>query len=55
MGGTPTQVATAFFDACQAAVIAYHGSAAGGTIGAPTNPGSRNAGAISYASYTNPS
>lgn len=55
MGGTPDQVATAFFDACQAAVIAYHGSAAGGPVGAPTNPGSRSRCTITWAKYTNPS
>jgi hypothetical protein len=38
-----------------AAVVAYHGSAAGGPIGAPTGPGSRNHCAISWAKYTNPS
>lgn len=55
MGGTPDQIADAFMAACAAAVVAYHGSAAGGPIGAPTNPGSRSACAISWAKYTNPS
>jgi hypothetical protein len=55
MGGTPDQVATAFFDGCQAAVIAFHGTARGGAVGAPTSPGARNACAISWAKYRNPS
>ncbi|HKE74886.1 MAG TPA: hypothetical protein VKB57_14795 [Acidimicrobiales bacterium] len=55
MGGTPDQIADAFMAACAAAVVAYHGSAAGGPIGAPTGPGSRSHCAISWAKYTNPS
>jgi hypothetical protein len=55
MGGTPDQIADAFMAACAAAVVAYHGSAAGGPIGAPSGPGSRNHCAISWAKYTNPS
>ncbi|MDQ3930115.1 MAG: hypothetical protein M3328_13330 [Chloroflexota bacterium] len=55
MGGTPDQVADAFFNACQAAVIAYHSTAAGGPIGAPTNPTADATCANSSAKYTNPS
>jgi hypothetical protein len=55
MGGTPDQIADAFMAACAAAVVAYHGSAAGGPIGAPTGPGQRSKCAISWAKYTNPS
>lgn len=55
MGGTPDEVAQAFMDQAQAAVIAYHGSAAGGPVGAPTSPGARNNCDISWAKYRNPS
>jgi hypothetical protein len=55
MGGTPDQIADAFMAACQTAVDNYHGTAAGGPIGAPTGPGSRSHCAISWANYTNPS
>ncbi|HYO50897.1 MAG TPA: hypothetical protein VEW94_13685 [Chloroflexia bacterium] len=55
MGGTPDQVTAAFFNACQAAVVAYHSSAAGGPIGAPTNPTADANCANSSAKYTNPS
>jgi hypothetical protein len=55
MGGTPDQVAAAFFNACQAAVIAYHSSAAGGPIGAPTGPTANADCTTSSANYTNPS
>jgi hypothetical protein len=55
MGGTPDQVTAAFFNACQAAVIAYHSSAAGGPIGAPTGPTANADCTTSSANYTNPS
>jgi hypothetical protein len=55
MGGTPDEVGEAFMNRCQAAVIAYHGSARGGPIGAPTSPGSRSNCDISWAKYRNPS
>ncbi len=55
MGGTPDEVATAFYDGCQAGVDTYHGSAKGGPVGAPTSPGARNTCAISWAKYKNPS
>jgi Flp pilus assembly protein TadG len=55
MGGTPDQVAAAFFNACQAAVIAYHSSAAGGPVGAPTGPTANADCTTSSANYTNPS
>jgi hypothetical protein len=32
MGGTPDQIADAFFDACQAAVVAYHSTPGGGGV-----------------------
>jgi hypothetical protein len=55
MGGTPDEIAEAFMNACAAAVVAYHGSPAGGPIGAPAHEGCRNNCAISWAKYTNPS
>jgi hypothetical protein len=55
MGGTPDQVAEAFMNQAEAAVVAYHGSAAGGPVGAPTNPGARDNCNISWANYRNPS
>lgn len=55
MGGTPEQIADAFFDACAAAVVAFHGTALGGPVGAPTHPGARSHCAISWAKYHNPS
>jgi hypothetical protein len=55
MGGTPEQIADAFFNACAAAVVAFHGTAAGGPVGAPTSPGARSHCAISWAKYHNPS
>jgi hypothetical protein len=55
MGGTPDQVATAFFDGCAAAVVRFHRTPRGGPVGAPTSPGSRNACSISWAKYRNPS
>lgn len=55
MGGTPESVADAFFNACQAAVIAFHGTAAGGPVGAPTGPTADATCANSSAKYTNPS
>jgi hypothetical protein len=55
MGGTPDQVAAAFMNQAAAAVVAYHGTAAGGPVGAPTSPGSRDHCNISWASYRNPS
>lgn len=55
MGGTPDQVAADFMNQCQAAVIAYHQSAAGGPIGAPANSRATRRCAISSAEFTNPS
>jgi len=55
MGGTPDQIADAFMQGCQNAVIAYHGSPAGGPVGAPTNPWSNSDCTLSAAKYTNPS
>jgi Domain of unknown function (DUF4157) len=55
MGGTPDQVADAFMNACAAAVVAYHGTAAGGPIGAPTSPTANADCSTSSAKYTNPS
>jgi hypothetical protein len=55
MGGTPDQIADAFMARCAAAVVAYHGSAAGGPIGAPTDPQASGDCATSSAKYTNPS
>ncbi|MEV0645379.1 hypothetical protein AB0I28_08950 [Phytomonospora sp. NPDC050363] len=55
VGGTPEQVADAYFNACLAAVVAYHGTAAGGPIGAPTGHGHRDNCRNSWARYRNPS
>jgi hypothetical protein len=55
VGGTPDQIADAYFNQCAAAVVAYHATAAGGPVQAPTHPGSRNHCAISWAKYKNPS
>jgi hypothetical protein len=55
MGGTPDDVADRYMDGCEAAVIAYHGTAAGGPVGAPTNPQSNVDCSTSSADYTNPS
>jgi hypothetical protein len=40
---------------CAAAVVAYHGSAAGGPIGMPTDPKASGDCSTSSAKYTNPS
>lgn len=55
MGGTPDQIADAFMARCAAAVVAYHGSGAGGPIGAPTGPAAAADCSTSSANYTNPS
>ena len=55
MGGTPDEIADAFMARCAAAVVAYHGSAAGGPIGAPTDPQASPDCSTSSAKYTNPS
>jgi hypothetical protein len=55
VGGTPDQVAADFMNQCQAAVIAYHSSAAGGPVSAPTKPHATARCAVSSAEYTNPS
>jgi hypothetical protein len=55
MGGTPDEIADAFMAKCAAAVVAYHGSAAGGPIGAPTSPTAAADCSTSSAKYTNPS
>ncbi|GLZ76277.1 hypothetical protein Afil01_10840 [Actinorhabdospora filicis] len=55
MGGTPDEIASAFLTACVNAVVAYHGTAAGGPVGAPTGPGASSGGTVSWARYKNPS
>ena len=55
MGGTPNDVADRYMAGCQAAVITYHGTAAGGPVGAPTNPQANADCSTSSAKYTNPS
>jgi hypothetical protein len=55
IGGTPDQVADAFMNACAAAVVAFHSTAAGGPVGAPTNPTANADCSTSSAKYTNPS
>ena len=55
MGGTPDQVANAFFQACAAAVVTYHGSPAGGPVEAPTSPTANADCSNSSAKYHNPS
>ncbi len=54
MGGTPNQVADAFMNACQAAVIAYHGTAAGGAV-SQSNPSANATCSTSSVEATNPS
>jgi hypothetical protein len=55
MGGTPNQIADAYMNACAAAVVAYHGTAAGDPVGAPTNPNANATCSTSSAEYHNPS
>lgn len=55
MGGTPDQIADAYFNQCVALNNAFHGSPAGGPVGAPTSPGARKRCAISWAHFHNPS
>lgn len=54
MGGTPDQVADEFMNACQAAVIAYHGTAAGGPV-TQSNPKASADCSTSSVDSTNPS
>jgi hypothetical protein len=54
MGGTPDQVADEFMNACQAAVIAYHGTAAGGPV-TQSNPKASADCSTSSIDSTNPS
>lgn len=55
MGGTPDQVAGAYWDACIAAGHAFHGTPAGGPVGAPTSPTANTDCSNSSAKYHNPS
>jgi hypothetical protein len=55
MRGTPNQVANRFFDRLVAAVVAFHGTAAGGAVGAPTGPAANATCTRSSANYHNPS
>jgi hypothetical protein len=55
MGGTPDDVADAFFNACAAAVGTFHGTPAGGAVEAPTNPRANATCSTSSAKYHNPS
>lgn len=55
MGGTMAQVRGAFVAAWNAAIPVYHGTAAGGPIGAPTDPTAAADCSWSFARYTNPS
>jgi hypothetical protein len=54
MGGTPDQIADAFMNACAAAVVAYHGTPAGGPVSAD-NPASNADCSTSSVDSTNPS
>jgi hypothetical protein len=54
MGGTPDQVADAFMNACAAAVIAYHGTPAGGPV-TSSNPKANADCSTSSVEATNPS
>jgi hypothetical protein len=54
MGGTPDQVADAYFNACQAAVIAYHGTPTGGSV-TQANPTANADCSTSSVECTNPS
>jgi hypothetical protein len=55
MGGTPDQVADAYFNEALRLNNVYHGTAAGGPIGPPTNPRANANCATSSAKYHNPS
>src|SRR5450755_4372873 len=55
MGGTPDQIADAFWTQCLARGAAFHATPAGGRISLGLRPGARAACSISWAYYTNPS
>jgi len=55
MGGTVVQITTALIAAWNAAIATYHGTPAGGPIGAPTDPTAAPNCSWSFARYTNPS
>jgi hypothetical protein len=55
MGGTPDQVADNYFNEAARLGRAFHGTPAGGTIGAPTDPLSNADCSTSSAKFTNPS
>ena len=55
MGGTPNDVSTAYWNACLAAGAAFHGTAAGGPVGAPTSPTANADCSTSSAKFHNPS
>ena len=54
VGGTPDQIADRYYDGCQAAVIAFHGTAAGGGVTA-ANPTANADCTTSSVESTNPS
>jgi len=55
MGGTPLQVNNAFIAAWNAAIPIFHGTPAGGPIGAPTDPTAAADCSWAFARFTNPS
>jgi hypothetical protein len=55
MGGTTIQIQNALVGAWNAAIATYHGTPAGGPIGAPTDPTAADDCSWSFARYTNPS
>lgn len=55
MGGTPNDVATAYWNACIAAGAAFHATAAGGPVGLPTSPTANADCSTSSAKFHNPS
>lgn len=55
MGGTPIQVTNAFIGAWNAAIPVFHATAAGGPVGAPTDPTAAADCSWSFARFTNPS
>jgi Domain of unknown function (DUF4157) len=55
MGRTPDQVADAYFNEAVRLNNNYHGTAAGGPVGAPTSPTANADCSTSSAKYTNPS
>lgn len=54
MGGTPVQIRNNLVAAWNAAIVAFHGTPAGGPVGAPTDPTAETDCSWSFARYHNP-